>query len=340
MRLPRAPHRALLLCVAAAALAACSGPGSVSADRPAGTSTARGTSPSVTADARRSVVTFAGSSPLGAGDVRRTVDRMRARAEALGLGDVRVEGRAGRVTVTGRTADEQRLTELGAPGRLGFRPVLAEEAVGAAPAPQPSPSAAATHGRAVTEGLRPRAAGSASASAGPGTPGNGASDAALQARFAAMDCSARERPAAETEATARESVVACGTDGGKTATRTKFALGPTAVDGAHVTSAESVRDTQSGGRLVRLRFDSVGARQFSALTAAQAVNTPPQNQLAIVLDGVVISAPSVSGRLDGGTVDISGAFTPASADRLAATIGSGALPAPVSVTDVTRLPGT
>ncbi|MET8096109.1 hypothetical protein ABZV29_06485 [Streptomyces sp. NPDC005236] len=339
MRLPRAPHRALLLCVAAATLAACSASGSGSADRSPGAPGAvrsGSASPSGAADSRRSVLTFAGVTPLGAEAARRTADRMRARAEALGLEDVHVEEREGGVTVMGRTADEKRLTGLGASGRLGFRPVLAEETSGATPVP--SPSADPARGRAVTEGLRPRAAGSASASAGPAPAEGDAADAALRARFVALDCSARERPAAEPEAAARDSVVACGTDGGGSASRAKFALGPTAVEGTHVSSARAVHDEQGAGWLVRLAFDSVGARQFSALTATLCVNTSPQNQMAIVLDGAVISAPSVAQRLDGGTADIFGSFTRESAEQLAVTLGSGALPEPVSVTGVTRLP--
>ncbi|MFD5818474.1 hypothetical protein [Streptomyces sp. NPDC127038] len=342
MRPPRAPQRALLVCAAAVALAACSGSGSGSADRSPGALGAPGgggAAPSVTADARRSVVTFAGAAPLGAGTARRTADRMRARARALGLRDVRVEVRAGGITVTGRTADESGLTGLGASGRLGFRPVLAEEASGATETPGPSPTAT-SRGRAVTEGLRPRTDASASASAGSAPAGSGAPDAALLARFAALDCSAKERPATGPESDAREPVVACGTAGGGSASPDKFLLGPTAVDGARVSSAEAVDGGQNGGPLVRLRFDTSGARRFAALTQSLSVNTAPRNQVAIVLDGVVISAPSVAQRLDGGTADIYGSFTRASAERLAATIGSGALPAPVSVTGVTRLPGT
>ncbi|MFF8536990.1 hypothetical protein ACN6K9_002080 [Streptomyces sp. SAS_267] len=343
MPLPRAPHRALLLCVAAATLAACSASGSGSADRSPGAAGAvrSGTaSPSAAADSPRSVVTFAGATPLGADAARRTADRMRARAKALGLQDVRVETRDGGVDVTGRTADEKRLTGLGTSGRLGFRAVLAEETVGAAPTPTPTPSSSAdpARGRAVTDGLLPRAAGSASASAGPAPAEGGAQDAALQARYAALGCSAQERAATERKARAEDSVVACGTDGGGSGSRTKFILGPTAVDGAHVASAKAVLGRQTGGWLVRLRFDSVGAREFAALTGGLSVNTPPQNQMAIVLDGAVISAPSVNQQLGGGTAEISGSFTRESAERLAVTLGSGALPAPVTVTGVTRLP--
>ncbi|MFE2299814.1 preprotein translocase subunit SecD [Streptomyces sp. NPDC059445] len=336
MSLPRAPHRALLVCAVAVALAGCSasGSGSGAAGRSPGTSV------SASGDSRRTVVTFAGASPLAADPLRRTVDRMRARAKALGLKDARVATQGNEITVTGRAADVKQLTQLGMSGHLGFRPVLAEDVVGAAPTPTPTPSASAapTRGRAVTDGLRRlRAADSPSASAAPAPAQGSAEEAALQARFAALDCSVRERPATEREAAARESVVACGSDGAASGSRAKFALGPTAVDGAHVSSAKAVKDPQTGTWIVRLDFDSVGARQFSEVTRRLSLNASPQNQFAIVLDGTVISAPSVSQQLDGGTAEISGSFTRESARQLAVTLRSGALPAPLTVMSVTSL---
>ncbi|MFF2367240.1 hypothetical protein ACFVU0_31665 [Streptomyces sp. NPDC058122] len=333
MPLPRAPHRALLACAVTVTLAGCSvsGSGSDAADR------SPGASASAAGDSRRTVVTFSGTSPLGAERLRRTADRMRARADALGLKDVRVDTRGNGVTVTGRAADVDQLTRLGMSGHLGFRPVLAEATVGTTPTPTPSASADPTRGRAVTDGLLPRAAGSASASAAPEPAEGNAPDAALQARYAALGCSTQERIATRREAPAEDAVVACGTTGAGSASRAKFILGPTAVEGVHVTSAVAVRDKRVPGWIVRLDFDSVGARQFSDVTRRLAVNTSPQNQFAVVLDGAVISAPSVSQQLDGGTADIYGSFTRASAEQLAATLGSGALPTPLTVMSVTSL---
>ncbi|MCX4992170.1 MULTISPECIES: hypothetical protein [unclassified Streptomyces] len=344
MRLPRGPRTALLICVAAATLAACSGSGSGSGSGSDGHSSGSAGSartgvaaPSAAADGRRSVVTFAGSSPLGSASLRHNADRMRARAEALGLTDVRVEAREGTITVTGPTADEKRLTELGASGRLGFRPVLAAETLSPSLTPQPSPSPDPARGRAVTEGLRPRATGSASAGAAPGPAEGSAVDAALQRRFAVLDCSQRQRPTAA-DGDARDSVVACGADGGADSPPVKYLLGPTAMDGAQVASAEAAHDERRSGWTVRLDFDSVGTKRFAALTAELSANQAPQNQFAIVLDGAVISAPSVSQSLGGGQAEISGGFTRESAEQLAVTLDSGALPNPLAVTEVTRLP--
>ncbi|MFD5638084.1 hypothetical protein ACFWJM_28595 [Streptomyces sp. NPDC127077] len=109
------------------------------------------------------------------------------------------------------------------------------------------------------------------------------------------------------------------------------------MDGAHVSSTKAVRDPRTGTWRARLDFDSVGGRQFSGMTGSLATNAAPRNQMAVVLDGSVISAPSVGRRLDGGTADIYGSFTRESAEQLAATLGSGALPTPLTVMSVTSL---
>ncbi|NUR40544.1 MAG: hypothetical protein HOV73_10705, partial [Streptomyces sp.] len=64
----------------------------------------------------------------------------------------------------------------------------------------------------------------------------------------------------------------------------------------------------------------------------------PANQFAIVLDGTVLSAPSVAQAITGGEAEIYGSFTEASARELAADLRTGALPARLSEQSVTRLP--
>jgi preprotein translocase subunit SecD len=337
MRLPQAWQLAVLPCVAAATLAACSGPASHPSDAE-GPARTGSTASSGAADSRLSVVTFAGTSPLSAEALRRTTDRLRERAKALGLRGVRVETRDGSVSVTGPASGEARMRELGAAGRLGFRPVLAEEAVGPS---QPSASTDPARGRAVTEDLRPRAAGSSSASAAPDPDPQDAPSAALQQQFVALDCSGhRAHPAWDQDNRPQDPVVACSADSAPADQRSKYLLGPTAVDGSHVASAKALRDKRYGNWIVRLGFDSVATRKFSDLTGDLAVNASPQNQFAIVLDGAVLSAPYVNQRLSGGTADVSGGFNRQSAEQLAVTLNSGTLPVPLNVTSVTPLPHT
>ncbi|UCM91676.1 protein translocase subunit SecD [Streptomyces marincola] len=154
-----------------------------------------------------------------------------------------------------------------------------------------------------------------------------AQDAAdLQARLDELDCSTEEaRVAAGREAARAQDedvVVACDADG-----LYKYALGPVAVPGTDVSDAAAVYDTQRGqGWIVQMEFNDAGAGKFADITAELATQVQPQNQFAIVLDGGVVSAPSVSERLGGGSAEISGGFTQESADDLANILSYGALP--------------
>ncbi|UCM89633.1 SecDF P1 head subdomain-containing protein [Streptomyces marincola] len=72
-----------------------------------------------------------------------------------------------------------------------------------------------------------------------------------------------------------------------------------------------------GGWLVSIAFLPEDAVGFGELTARTAVRRPPGNQLAVVLDGRLLTSPAVTGRIDGGAVDIRGAFSRAEAHDLA-----------------------
>jgi preprotein translocase subunit SecD len=76
---------------------------------------------------------------------------------------------------------------------------------------------------------------------------------------------------------------------------------------------------------VSLRLNSVGKSTFAHITSEN-VN----RQLAIVLDGVVQSAPVIRSAITGGEAQISGSFTKEEAHRLAVVLRSGALPAPLT----------
>ena len=96
------------------------------------------------------------------------------------------------------------------------------------------------------------------------------------------------------------------------------------VSGDRLTDASQGFDSQTGQAVVNFRFDSVGARQFGDVTRAHI-----QHQFAIVLDNQVITAPVIQSAILGGTGQISGSFTPQSANDLAILLRAGALPAPL-----------
>jgi preprotein translocase subunit SecD len=96
------------------------------------------------------------------------------------------------------------------------------------------------------------------------------------------------------------------------------------VSGDSLTDAEpSFQDNQP---VVSFRFDSVGARKFGDVTRDNV-----GQQLAIVLDNKVISAPTIREPILGGSGVISGHFTVQSASDLALLLRAGALPAPLTI---------
>ncbi len=81
-----------------------------------------------------------------------------------------------------------------------------------------------------------------------------------------------------------------------------------------------------GEAYVSLKFDSQGARDFDRITAQNV-----KKRLAIVLDGVVHSAPVIQERISGGNAQITGSFTMDEARDLAIILRGGELPAPVRI---------
>ncbi len=96
-------------------------------------------------------------------------------------------------------------------------------------------------------------------------------------------------------------------------------------------SGESLKDSQAdfdqnNMPVVTTAFDATGARKFAKLTTEH-VN----ERFAIVLDGRVLSAPTIREPIPGGRGQISGGFTLQGAKDLAVLLRSGALPAPLQV---------
>jgi preprotein translocase subunit SecD len=98
------------------------------------------------------------------------------------------------------------------------------------------------------------------------------------------------------------------------------------VDGADLTNAQAGQDPQTGGWVVNITFDSLGAREFADVTSAN-VGHP----FAIVLDNQVISDPVIREAITGGRAQISGSANAQAATDLALLLRAGALPAPLTV---------
>lgn len=96
------------------------------------------------------------------------------------------------------------------------------------------------------------------------------------------------------------------------------------LDGSSITRTQVAQSqTSVGTYVVNVTLDSAGAQTFSDVTRELA---PTKGQIAIVLDGVVNSAPAVQSQIDGGEVSISGSFTAESAQALKTALDSGSLP--------------
>lgn len=94
--------------------------------------------------------------------------------------------------------------------------------------------------------------------------------------------------------------------------------------GKYITGAD--KDSRDGKAVVTMQMDDEGARVWARVTGEN-VN----KQIAIVLDGVVYSAPNVHQKIEGGNSEISGMRDLAEANLLKIVLKAGALPAPVKI---------
>lgn len=94
------------------------------------------------------------------------------------------------------------------------------------------------------------------------------------------------------------------------------------LDGTSIRSAR-VQQDQMGQYVVGVELAGDGVAAFSELTSQLA---PTRGQVAIVLDGIVQSAPEVQVPIGDGKVSIEGAFTLDEAKNLATVLESGSLP--------------
>ncbi|MFH1369250.1 MAG: protein translocase subunit SecD [Elusimicrobiota bacterium] len=96
--------------------------------------------------------------------------------------------------------------------------------------------------------------------------------------------------------------------------------------GAYLTNAKVEMGGEYGYPHVAIEFNSDGSKIFSRVTEAN-IN----RSLAIVLDGVVQSAPNIESKIPDGKGIIRGNFTMDDAKFLATVLRAGALPAPVRI---------
>ena len=98
------------------------------------------------------------------------------------------------------------------------------------------------------------------------------------------------------------------------------------LSGDNLLDAQPRMNNQTNETVVSFTLDRIGAKRFG-----KATSTGIGKQLAIVLDGKIISAPTIQDTIASGSGQISGGFTFQSATDLALLLRSGALPAPLNI---------
>nr|MBP9782765.1 protein translocase subunit SecD [Candidatus Paceibacterota bacterium] len=100
----------------------------------------------------------------------------------------------------------------------------------------------------------------------------------------------------------------------------------TELSGSYLKRAALVFDPTTNRPMVELTFDEVGAQLFATITKENI-----GKQVAIFLDGVPISSPTVNEEITAGKAVISGDFTIEEARILVGRLNSGALPVPITL---------
>ncbi len=251
--------------------------------------------------------------------IDQAVSIIRQRVNSLGVAESEVTAQGSGtnrqivIAVPGNTG--RRVVELvGQTAELRFRQVLAS-----------GPGAASVgSGASVATGSGASVATGSGASVDTGstaTPVNGIS-AAINAKYEALDCTKLENLQGTGTDAPTETIAVCDRNGS-----TKYILAPAEVLGRQISKASAGLDTQAGSAwYVSLTFNGEGTTAFGALTTRVTSLPEPLNQVAIVLDGLVVSSPRINEPIPSGTAQITGSFTQLEAQDLANVLKYGALP--------------
>lgn len=273
-----------------------------------------------------------------------TVEIIRARVDGLGVAEAEVttqgSGNSAAIVVSVPGLGQDRVVELvQRTALLNFRPVWNV----LSPFPIDPADADAADGDAAD--------GDAAESADDSASDGGAQSAEIvqapdyspefQAEVDALDCIDPVNLAGGTPDDPTEWLGACDQSGGQ-----KYVMEPAFIEGVSVTDANAQLTQQGIGWVVTLEFDSEGAgalaeasTELSALPECGSGATPC-NAFAIVLDGVVVSAPRFNEPILGGQAQIEGDFNVEEARDLANVLKYGALPVTLDVVDITSVSAT
>ena len=146
--------------------------------------------------------------------------------------------------------------------------------------------------------------------------------AQLDAQYGALDCTKAANRQGGNIDNPNVPLISCTKDG-----TIKYILGPAEVLGTDISSASANLDQTNGnGWMVLLNFTSSGTTKFGALTSRVTSLAAPQNEVAVVLDGLVITSPTINQAITAGNAQITGNFTQVQASDLSNVLKYGALP--------------
>ncbi|MGZ0067886.1 protein translocase subunit SecD [Microbacterium sp. Yaish 1] len=252
---------------------------------------------------------------------------IRQRVDASGLVEADIATQAGNqivVQLPGEVDDETR-ERIDASAQLQLRAVLytgtpATSFVGddgnQTPYPTPDPNLPATPST---------------------TPSNGSDPAwiteALQAQFLAYDCADPANDPAN--APADQPLITCDRTG-----TAKYILGPVELDGSSIDNATNGLEQSTGRWAVNITFDQQGTDTFGKISQRLYGQQSPRNQFAFVLDGDVLSAPSMDAVILTGKPSITGSFDQDSSKVLADQLKFGALPLSFEVQSTNTISAT
>ncbi|MEN3263966.1 protein translocase subunit SecD [Pseudonocardia sp.] len=137
--------------------------------------------------------------------------------------------------------------------------------------------------------------------------------AVQQMALATLDCKAQDPLRGYDDPTLP--LVTCSQDGTE-----KYVLGPSFLEGTQIANAVAQQNTQGAGWVISLTFKSEGAAIWGQYTSQNIGKSA-----AFVLDGEVVSAPTIQSAIYGPT-EISGQFNQQSAQQLAGVLRYGSLP--------------
>lgn len=249
--------------------------------------------------------------------LKQSVEIIRQRVNAFGVAEAEVttqgSGASAAIVVSVPGVNQQEIADqISQTALLDFRPVYAINM----PSPETPPDPPYTE-------LAP-------------VGGSSLEDPALLAAFTNLDCSLPENRQGGRADDPAQWIVTCDKDG-----LAKYLLEPAFLQGTNVTNADAgLPQNGGGGWLVDLTFDNEGSSKLAEISSSLVNKQQPQNQFAIVLDGVVQSAPSFNEPILGGRAQITGNFTVDSAKALANVLKYGALPVTLELAEITTVSPT